>query len=249
MVRILFTRAEVIGENSEPHAGTAVTAFNPAGSTVYALLDADNKFYEAQVDLSVGANYDNKTNYSTNAVVKGSATLITELSKIWPIIRQPAVRLRSLRRQQAPVIFVLDTNGLNGKIYEGQAALGNINAYDSTPSSLYAPNDVVKDSIASPTAFYEATANWNSGGTAVVDHTSGNAPTTIANARIVEIRVTTPFTNRREISLRYRLTSTTAPSRQVPLSPIPSSLDPVTTLPAMISKPPSPTPTTTIRRK
>ena len=44
---------------------------------------------------------------------------------------------------------------------------------------------MVKDSIASPTAFYEATANWNSGGTAVVDHTSGNAPTTIANARIV----------------------------------------------------------------
>ena len=64
-----------------------------------------------------------------------------------------------------------------------------------------------------------------------------------------EIRVTAPSTNRREISLRYRLTPTTAPSRQAPLSPIPSSLDPVTTLPLMISKPPSPTPTTTIRRK
>ena len=173
------------GKTQNHTAGTAVTAFNPAGSTVYALLDADNKFYEAQVDLSVGANYDNKTNYSTNAVVKGSGNTYYRALKNMADYTTASSQVTVAEAAAGSSKFVLDTNGLNGKIYEGQAALGNINAYDSTPSSLYAPGNVVKDSIASPTAFYEATANWNSGGTAVVDHTSGNAPTTIANARIV----------------------------------------------------------------
>jgi flagellar capping protein FliD len=176
-------------ETDEHNGGDPVDDFETTGNLlnkIYALRTDDKKTYEVQVDLTANANHDNKTNYSQYEVVKQTGTnnyyrALTNLADY--TTSTSAVTVTEANNGSSK--FVLDTSGINGKVYEGQAALGNIDAFDSTPSALYSPNDIVKDASLSPTAFYKASADWTAVGTAVVDHISGNAPTQNASGRIV----------------------------------------------------------------
>ena len=176
-------------ETDEHNGGDPVNDFETTGNlfnNIYALRTDDNKTYEVLVDLTANANHDNKTNYSQYDVVKqtGTDNYFRALKNLADYTTSTGT-VTVTEANNGSSKFVLDTSGINGKIYKGQAALGNIDAFDSTPLALYSPNDIVKDASLSPTAFYKASADWTAVGTAVVDHTSGNAPTQDASGRIV----------------------------------------------------------------